>query len=115
MGKIVNSIWNIIRQFKYIIVVVLGVAIVGFLDDNSFVQRMKYEYQIATLKSEIEEYTAQYEADSKRLKELDRNPNEIAKIARERYFMKGDDEDIFILSDDERRPTKPETHHEPVK
>ena len=26
------------------------------------------------------------------------------KIARERYFMKADDEDIFVLSDDERAP-----------
>ena len=115
MSKIVSNIWNIIRQFKYIIVIVLGVAIVGFLDENSYVQRVKYDYQIEDLKAEIEEYTKQYEADSRRLKELNRNPNEIAKIARERYFMKADDEDIFILSDDERRSAKPETHHEAVR
>lgn len=115
MSKIASNIWNIIRQFKYIIVIVLGIAIVGFIDDNSFVQRMKYEYQIENLKAEIEEYTKEYEADSKRLRELNRNPNEISKIARERYFMKADDEDIFVLSDDEGRNAKPETHHEPVK
>ena len=40
--------------------------------------------------------------DSKRLKELNRNPDAIAKIARERYFMKADDEDIFVLSDDKK-------------
>ena len=28
----------------------------------------------------------------------------IEKIARERYFMKMDDEDIFVLSDDQRTP-----------
>lgn len=115
MSKIVSNIWNIIRQFKYIIVIVVGVALVGFVDEDSIVQRMKYEYQIETLKEEIEEYTEQYEADSRRLKEINRNPNEIAKIARERYFMKADDEDVFVLSDDDNRPTKPETHHEPVK
>ena len=37
-----------------------------------------------------------------RLKELNTNPDAIAKIARERYFMKADDEDIFVLSDDEQ-------------
>ena len=31
------------------------------------------------------------------------------KIARERYFMKADDEDIFVLSDDQREP-EPVSH-----
>ena len=79
---------------------ILGVLIVGFLDENSFVQRMKYELQISDLKSQIEEYNDHYEHDSRQLKELRRNPKAIEKIARERYFMKADDEDIFVLSDD---------------
>ena len=34
---------------------------------------------------------------------VDKNdPKAMEKIARERYFMKADDEDIFVLSDDER-------------
>ena len=115
MSKIVNNIWNIICQFKYLIVTVVCIAIVGFIDDDSIVQRIKYEYQIEQLKEEIGTYTQQYEADSRRLKELNRNPNEISKIARERYFMKADDEDIFILSDDKRGPSKPESHYEPAK
>ncbi len=101
MKKITGLIWNLLRQFKYVIVVFLGVLIVGFVDENSFMQRFKYEYQIEELRSEIDKYMHRYEADSKRLKELERNPGEISKIARERYFMKADDEDIFVLSDDE--------------
>jgi cell division protein FtsB len=31
---------------------------------------------------------------------LKRDPKAIEKIARERYFMKADGEDIFVLSDD---------------
>jgi cell division protein FtsB len=34
--------------------------------------------------------------------ELNRNPKAMERIARERYFMKHDDEDIFVLSDDDR-------------
>ena len=37
-----------------------------------------------------------------RLRELETNPKAIEKIARERYFMKADDEDIFVLSDDQQ-------------
>jgi len=36
---------------------------------------------------------------------LRRDPKAIEKIARERYFMKTDDEDIYVLSDDEK-PTQ---------
>ena len=35
------------------------------------------------------------------LKELKTDPKAIARVARERYFMKADNEDIFVLSDDE--------------
>jgi cell division protein FtsB len=32
---------------------------------------------------------------------LDSNPKAIEKIARERYFMKEDDEDIFVFSNEQ--------------
>ena len=47
----------------------------------------------------------QYEQDEQKIKELKRNPKAITKIARENYFMKGDDEDIFVLSDDQKPVT----------
>ena len=100
MAAKLNLIWNFISHYKYLIVIVIGVAIVGFLDDNSFIKRIQYELQISDLKAEINKYETQHEADSRRLRELKRNPKAIEKIARERYFMKADDEDIYVLSDD---------------
>jgi cell division protein FtsB len=81
-------------------VLIIGILIVGVLDENSFYQRVKYELQIEDLETKIAEYNAQYERDEAQLRELRRNPKAITKIARERYFMKADDEDIFVLSDD---------------
>ncbi|MGN0068946.1 MAG: septum formation initiator family protein [Alloprevotella sp.] len=92
--------WNFLSHYKYLIVVAVGVAIVGFLDENSFMRRMQLEMEISDLQAEVDAYNAQNEADMKQLHELRRNPNAIEKIARERYFMKEDDEDIFVLSDD---------------
>ena len=71
--------------FKYAIVTIAGVAIVGFLDENSFWSHFKNMQRISELKEETEKYNAEYRRE---------------KIARERYFMKADDEDIFVLSDD---------------
>ena len=90
------------QALKYTVVCVLGVCIVGFLDENSLLSHLKNQRRIALLEKEIAEYTAAYERDQAQIRELDRNPKAMEKIARERYFMKADDEDIFVLSDDER-------------
>ena len=97
-----GHIWSWMSHYKYLIVVVLGVAMVGFLDDNSFMQRVKYELEISDLKKDIARYNKQNAADMKQLRELEANPKAIERIAREHYFMKADDEDIFILSTDEK-------------
>ena len=85
--------------FKYSVVCIIGILIVGFLDENSIWNHMKNLQRIDDLK-----YQAEFERDQAQIRELDKNPKAIEKIARERYFMKEDNEDIFVLSDDDRAP-----------
>lgn len=92
------------RALKYVAVAVLGVIIVGVADDNSVWSHYSNKRKIAELQDEIRKYRSQYEHDQAQLKLLDGNSKAIEKIARERYYMKTDDEDIFVLSDDERQP-----------
>lgn len=101
MSKKLTSILAFIGHYKYLITIVVGVAYVGFLDDNSFFQRAKYDMQISDLKEEIKKYNDRNEADNVELNSIKHNPRAIEKIARERYFMKSDDEDIFVLSTDQ--------------
>ena len=91
----------LLSHYKYVITVVVGVLLVGFVDDNSFMQRAKLELQISDLEADIERYNEQNEADMKQLKAMKRSPKAFEKIARESYFMKADDEDISVLCDDE--------------
>ena len=102
MAGRLNGILGFIAHYKYLIVVVIGVLIVGLIDENSFLKRVQLELRISGLKREINKYTEQYEADSRQLNELKRHPKAIERIAREHYFMKADDEDIYVLSDDEQ-------------
>ena len=92
------------QALKYTVVCVLGVLIVGFLDENSVLSHIKNRHRISELEEEIEKYNAEFKRDQAQIRELDKNPKAIEKIARERYYMKADDEDIFILSDDDRTP-----------
>lgn len=100
MGKKLNIVWGMIAHYKYVIVIVLGIVLVGFVDDNSFVQRVKYDLQISDLKDQIKAYDETHAKNAEALHELKRDPKKIEKIAREKYFMKADDEDVFVLSDD---------------
>lgn len=100
MAKKLNAIWSLVGHYKYLIVIVLGVLIVGVLDENSFRKRLEYEMQISDLQEEIQKYYERYERDDIQLRQIKRNSKAIEKVARERYFMKADDEDIFVLSTD---------------
>lgn len=88
------------HSLKYIVVIVVAVVLVGFLDENSVWSHFTNKQRIAGLKAEIKQYLDSYHRDIDQLHQLDRDPKAIEKIARERYFMKTDDEDIFVLSDD---------------
>lgn len=91
------------RSLKYIVVIAFAVIVVGFVDTNSVWGHFRNKRKIADLESEISRYREQHEIANRQLRQLDRNPKAIEKIARERYFMKKDDEDIFVLSDDKQQ------------
>ena len=92
------------KAVKYTVVVLLGVLVVGFLDENSIWNHFKNQRRISELEEEIDKYNAAYERDQSKIRQLNKDPKAMEKIARERYFMKADDEDIYVLSDDERSP-----------
>lgn len=95
-----------ISRKKYLIVSVLGFVLIGFVGENSILKHVQNRMLIREMKKEIDAYNTQYEKDQQMLKELQRNPKAITKIAREQYFMKADDEDIFVLSDDQQPETE---------
>lgn len=98
-----NHIGKILIHNRYWIVIIVGVLLVGVVDENSFVKRVQLEMQISELKAQIDDYNSQYDKTEATLRQLRINPKAITKIARENYFMKADDEDIFVLSDDKRQ------------
>ena len=97
-----------IKALKYALVSIIAVVLIGFVDDNSVWHHMQNKHKISELEAEITKYTDQNQRNLQQIRMLESNPKAIEKIARERYFMKADDEDIFVLSDD----PKPQTPHE---
>jgi cell division protein FtsB len=102
MKKLKNILQRLrsIRGLKYVVVTVLAIILIGFVDENSWWRHMRNTLRINELQEEIDQYTDQYKQDKAKMDMLKRDPKAIEKIARERYFMKADGEDIFVLSDD---------------
>ena len=98
MDKLI-TIWSFICRRKYLITVVAFAVIIGFLDENRLFRRLGYESEISQLKEEIEKYRADYEENTKRLNELNSNPDAIEQVAREKYLMKKPNEDIYVFED----------------
>ena len=100
-----SPILEFLSRHKYLLTTVVGFVVVGFADANSIYRRIVLQYEIMDLKNEIEIYNKIYKNDARQLHALERNPKNIERIARERYFMKADDEDIYVLSTDPRSVT----------
>ena len=91
-----------VSYVKYALVFVIGVVVIGFVGSNSIWGHFRNKMRISELKEEIEHYEGEYRRDQNQIHQLQSNTKAMEKVARERFFMKTDDEDIFVLSDDQR-------------
>lgn len=96
------SILSAVARHKYLITIVIGVLMVGVLDENSFRKYMILQMQYNEAKGELDAYEDQFRRDSIRLHNLEANAKGVERVARERYFMKRPNEDVFVLSIDEK-------------
>lgn len=96
-----NSIWLFVRRHKYFVIIFFIIVIDGFVDENSYFNRFQHIRRLDALRSEIQVYQEQYDNADKRMQELDRNQNAVEKLARERYYMKRSNEDVFVIVDED--------------
>ncbi|MCD8318604.1 MAG: septum formation initiator family protein [Paraprevotella sp.] len=96
MGRLYNF-WHTIRRHKYAFVIGVFALLIGVVDENSFWSRYRHKTELAELRSEIRKYSEMYDHDTRYLEEMNTNPGILTEIARERYYMKTGDEDIFVI------------------
>lgn len=71
-----------------------------FIDENSFIQNIRYDRQISQLRKSVNHYQQIVDESRARLDELHSDDENLEKFARETYQMKRDNEDVFIIVDD---------------
>lgn len=72
---------------------------IAFFDHNDLFVQVERTNELRQLEKGKAYYTEQIEAMRKELTELDNDPASLEKAAREKYLMKRDNEDVFIIDE----------------
>lgn len=88
-------------KLKYVVALAIFIVAIGFIGENSIVNRISQQREISKLKSEISEQDRRFEADRQVLDALKHDQEAVKEVARSKYYMKTDNEDIFIIEDEE--------------
>ena len=82
---------------KFFIVTVAFIVWMLFFDKNDLFSQYDYHQQLNKLKQEEAFYQAETDKVNKDLSELTSDKAKLEKFAREKYLMKKDNEDVFVI------------------
>jgi cell division protein FtsB len=89
-------IWPYLKN-KYALALAGFIIWITFFSQYNLMDQVKMSKNINQLKQEKEYYIDQIKLDSTRLYELTTNNENLEKFAREQYYMKKANEDIFVV------------------
>lgn len=85
------------RGNAYWLVTIVFFALTFVMGDSSLYKRYTYDEKIRSLEKEIKHYQKEIEINSKKLNDLHTDKEGLERFAREEYFMKKPNEDVFII------------------
>lgn len=94
MKKIIPVITN-----KYFLAITFFVVWMLFFDERNYFDQRDERQKLEKLEAKKKYYETEIEKARKELQDLQNNPAALEKYARERYLMKKQGEDIYIIED----------------
>ena len=91
-----DKTWYKFLSNKYVWVLLFFCVWMLFLDNYSYFDHRMLDNEINELEDNKEYYQEEIRKDQRNIKLL-KNPDQIEKYAREKYYMKRDSEDIYII------------------
>ena len=85
---------------RYLIVLVFFVVWITFVDTTSYMEHRVLNKEIEELEENKKYYQDEIKKDEENIKQL-KNPDHVEKYAREKYYMKRDSEDVYIIEFEE--------------
>lgn len=98
--KNIKDIFNRIKRLNpFAVMGVIGLLALLYPDEDSIFSQIEYSTQLKSMTKERDRLKKQIEEDRVKLDQLRFKKNKLEKYARERFLMKADDEDLYLLKD----------------
>jgi cell division protein FtsB len=111
MKKIKNLIANYpflkLLANRYVLVLIPFIIWMLFLDNYSYLEHRVLDKEIEEIEDNIKYYKTEIKKDSANIKHL-KNDDRVEKYAREKYYMKRENEDIYIIEFEGEKKTETE-------
>ena len=104
-SKIKNNKWVRIFSNKYLIITVLFIIWMLFFDTNSYLIHHELNNDIKKLEKNKEEYLEEIMNDKLFIEKM-KDSYEIEKFAREQYYLKRKNEEIYLIEHEDSVKTK---------
>lgn len=95
----IATLFKWVMNHKYLFVTLAFVVIIVFFDKHNLIEHFKNQREIAALKAENKELKEQLDDLKHRSEELHKDVAIMEKVARERYGMHKDGEEVFIVEE----------------
>ena len=82
---------------KYALTAAIFIVWISFFDQNKLITQYQYSSELRKLEEEKKLYQEELIKIKNDLRELKSNPQTLEKFAREKYLMKKDDEELFVI------------------
>lgn len=100
-----SSRWYKMFLNKYLIVGVFFLIWMIFFDQNSYFIHRELDKDIQKLNRDKNYYQEKLTKETIQINRMKRDSNEIERIAREKHFLKKEDEDVFIVEEQKIKKT----------
>ena len=91
-----KKIFSVVKN-KYLLTTVGLTVWILFFDRNDVLTQIEFRKEVKVLTEERNYYYNEIRDITSDLRELSTNPKTLEKYAREKYYMKRDNEEIFVL------------------
>lgn len=81
----------------YWLVTIVFVVLICTAGDSNIYKRYTYDQEIRRLEKEIDIYKKEIDTNTQKLKDLETDKEGLERFAREEYYMKNSNEDVFII------------------
>lgn len=97
--QLIKYLWQLFKN-KYFLATLFFLLWLILFDQNNWLDRARMIRKKRQMEESIKYYREKIREDRKRLHELQTDRENLEKFAREQYYMKRENEDIFILEDE---------------